>query len=552
VFIVALLVLWIVDCMESDETAKAVMAQFRKLCKKPVAAIIYTHNHSDHVQGTKSFMEYAVGKKCDVYSHAKTETIMKTFMTKTGAIGFKRAGRQFGQFLPANQHINCGIGPCLAYSQDTLLDLVLPSITFSTRLDVTIAGVRLELHHAPGETDDQIVVYVPEKSVLCAADNIYKSFPNLYAIRGTPTRDAHQWATTIEFMRTFQVEHLVPSHTRPVDGAQTVNDLLINYRDAILFVHDQTVRYMNQGMFIDDIVPRVSLPPHLIKHPHLQEYYGTVAWSVRGVFNQYIGWFGGDPAYLRPHSPPEHAMRMVKLAGGVSNLTSAAQDALNAGDPQWALLCSQSIMRHRVAEIGDGTSSVLPEDPDFEAARSLAVAALEKLAEAQVSANGRNYYLTYALELAGKLSLAPSATQVKGATRAIGAIEVLRMLSCRVIPANCLHVERERVLYRFPDLRRALGIEVSRGVARTYDCSASIYASDEAATTPAFTVEDFDIVVTVDSNIFLEVAAKDRSSAGAILSGDMQVTGKGLTSSMTLKKFMDYFEDSASSTVVPI
>jgi alkyl sulfatase BDS1-like metallo-beta-lactamase superfamily hydrolase len=71
-------------------------------------------------------------------------------------------------------------------------------------------------------------------------------------------------------MRQLGAEYLVPSHTRPLKGKKIVSETLEIYRDAILFVHDQTVRFMNLGYFLDDIVPRVHLPPHLATHPYLQ------------------------------------------------------------------------------------------------------------------------------------------------------------------------------------------------------------------------------------------------------------------------------------------
>ena len=56
------------------------------------------------------------------------------------------------------------------------------------RLKVTLAGIDLELVHAPGETPDQLNVWWGKEKVLFPADNIYKAFPNLYAVRGTTTR----------------------------------------------------------------------------------------------------------------------------------------------------------------------------------------------------------------------------------------------------------------------------------------------------------------------------------------------------------------------------
>ena len=72
-------------------------------------------------------------------------------------------------------------------------------------------GLKLELIHAPGETNDQIVVWLPEKRVLIAADNYYESFPNLYAIRGTPHRDVTQWVRSLDRMRALPLSIWFPA-----------------------------------------------------------------------------------------------------------------------------------------------------------------------------------------------------------------------------------------------------------------------------------------------------------------------------------------------------
>ena len=246
------------------------MEDFRKVCTKPIVAVIYTHNHTDHVGGTRAFTEYSHEGKCDIYAHEQTASIISGFISQTGTIGFMRAARQFGQFLPSQQHINCGIGPCLDFTQDTGPDILLPTKTFPKDLRVTISGVDIHMIHAPGETDDQIVVFLPQLKVLCPADNIYKAFPNLYAIRGTPARDAAQWAKSLEMMRDLNADYLVPSHTQPLHGCAIIRDTFNVYIDAITFVHDQTIRRMNHGWFLDDIVSAISLPDHLKEHPYLQ------------------------------------------------------------------------------------------------------------------------------------------------------------------------------------------------------------------------------------------------------------------------------------------
>ena len=122
--------------------------------------------------------------------------------------------------------------------QDRLLP---PTHTIENELAVSIAGVRMKLVHAPGETADQIYVYLPDHEVLLPGDNFYHSFPNLYAIRGTRYRDVRDWASSLDRMLAENAEYLIPSHTLPVVGREEIRKRLADYRDAIISVHDQTV-----------------------------------------------------------------------------------------------------------------------------------------------------------------------------------------------------------------------------------------------------------------------------------------------------------------------
>jgi len=104
-------------------------------------------------------------------------------------------------------------------------------------------------------------------------------------------------------MRALRPAYLVPSHTRAMSGQEQIYETLTAYRDAIQFVHDQTVQGINRGLSPDELVEVVKLPPHLAAHPYLQEYYGKVKWSVRAIFDGYLGWFDGDAAGLEPAGP---------------------------------------------------------------------------------------------------------------------------------------------------------------------------------------------------------------------------------------------------------
>ena len=277
----------IIDTLESRESARQVLEDFKKISTEKIVAIIYTHNHGDHVFGTDVFMENNK-ENIKIYSHSKTREILDTTLGLVQQITFQRAARQFGIYLNEETGaINDGIGLKLNLDKDGKRGLVYPTDTFDGKSKtLNICGRELILYHAPGETDDQIVVFMPKEKVLFAADNIYKSFPNLYAIRGTTTRDAIQWARSLDLMRNLRSNYLIPSHTKPFEGEENIYEILTIYRDAIQFVHDQTVRFMNKGFTPDEIIGNkfVELPKHFKEHPFLQEFYGTVDWFRRFFF----------------------------------------------------------------------------------------------------------------------------------------------------------------------------------------------------------------------------------------------------------------------------
>ena len=167
-------------------------------------------------------------------------------------------------------------------------------------------------------------------------DNIYKTFPNLYTIRGTTHRDVQGWVDSLDHMRSFNPQYIFPSHTKVIEGKNAMDALTI-YRDAIQYIHDQTIRLMNKGLLPEEIASAITLPPELAASPFLYEFYGTVRWSVKSIFNGYLGWFSGEPSDLDPLSKKDKAKRLSMLAGGDEELFLELEDAIIKKDMQWSL-----------------------------------------------------------------------------------------------------------------------------------------------------------------------------------------------------------------------
>ena len=493
----------IVDTMETEEEAREVLAAFRTLTDKPVKAIIYTHNHTDHVFGAAAFAE---GNDIPVYAHESTSYYINRVVNQIRPIITARSMRMFGNHLPHGEHINDGIGPHLGITPDSQLYALPPTHTFKDSLSVNIAGLQIELVHAPGETEDQLFVWLPEKRTVLTGDNIYQTFPNLYTIRGTYYRDVKQWANSLDTIRELGAEHLVPSHTRPVHGADKVAQLLTDYSDAINFVHDQTLRYMNLGLTPDQIVEKVHLPEHLASNPWLQEFYGKVSWSVRSVFDGYLGWFSGNPSELQPLAEEEEARRMAELAGGRDALLDKARQALANQDAQWALDLSDHLMLLK---------------PDDDAVKTLRADALRQLGEKEANPNARNYYFTVAREVADGLNPA-FRTQMSEDFLATLPIENFLQAMPALLKAEDTLDENVALGYAFRDSNKQFTLRIRRGVAKVH------------------TGIDDDVVATLDTTeaTWKAIAAGIQNPATALAGEALDIDG----STLSAMKVLGYFE----------
>ncbi len=376
----------IIDAADSVYEAEQIYSLFSEKNDNPIKAIIYTHNHGDHTFGAAYYLK-SQNEKPQIIAHEDTDFYVQRIMGILNPIITSRSTRMFGTSLPEKDLINVGIGPNLSVSKSPT-GYVKPDTTFSDTLKLNIEGIELELYHAPGETNDQIFIWLPKHKALMPGDNIYKTFPNLYTIRGTTHRDVKGWIDSIDHMKTFQPESLFPSHTKPIIGKETIQDALNIYRDAIQYIHDQTIRLMNQGLYPDEIADIVKLPKEIADSPYLYEFYGTVRWSVKSIFNGYLGWFSGNPAELDPLSRKEKASRISDLAGGSDMLLEQLHLAVKEKNMQWALELSDYLISLDL--FTDEVKELRKEALIYEGSRSS-------------NPNKRNYFLTSALELNGSI-----------------------------------------------------------------------------------------------------------------------------------------------------
>lgn len=175
-----------------------------------------------------------------------------------------------------------------------------------------------------------------DDQVLCTGDNYYAVFPALYAIRGTQYRDLATWIDSLNLILSFDVNVLLPGHTRPLLSKELIQNQVGQFKEAIEYILFNTLDCINKGLTLDETVQTVSLPENLKNSPYLQEYYGTVEWAVKSVYTGYVGWFDGDPVHLLPVSDQEYNNVLLDLIGE-EKLLEKIKDCMSHSQYQIAL-----------------------------------------------------------------------------------------------------------------------------------------------------------------------------------------------------------------------
>jgi alkyl sulfatase BDS1-like metallo-beta-lactamase superfamily hydrolase len=374
----------LIDTLDTDVRAAKLASIIAEKTDKPVKTIIFTHSHPDHVSGSSAF----AGSQPEVIAFAPVRPLLAR-TSHLSNIQNRRGTRQFGYELTNEEAISQGIGIREGFTVGEGTRSPLPPTTVYAESEVRldIDGVQLLLVAAPGETEDQIFIWNDEHKVLFCGDNYYGCWPNLYAIRGGQYRDIATWIESLDRIRQYPAEALLPGHTHPIVGRDAVAEVLTNFRNALDYVLAETLACMDRGLGLESIAAAVKLPDQYRNLPYLQEFYGTVAWSVRSIYTGYLGWFDGNPTNLNPLSPHEHATKTIDQMGGSETVSAAVFSALDTGDTQWAL------------ELAD---LLLTLDPAHTEMRLAKARGLMELARQETSANGRHYYIASAKELLAK------------------------------------------------------------------------------------------------------------------------------------------------------
>ena len=381
----------VVDPLISTETAAAALALYRAhRGDRPVTGLIYTHSHADHFGGARGVLDQVAvdSGQVPVIAPAGFTGSAVAENVFAGTAMSRRAGYMYGASLergPRGQ-VGAGLGQTTSVGSVTLIP---PTVDITaTGQELVVDGVRMVFQLAPGsEAPAELHFLLPDLRALCMAENATHVLHNILTIRGALVRDPHAWARYLtDAIELFgeQTDVVFASHHWPTWGHERAIRFLVEQRDLYAYLHDQTLRRMNQGLTGIEIAEEIQLPPALENAWHARGYYGSVSHNVKAIYQRYMGWYDGNPANLWKHPPTEAGRRYLEFMGGADAVVEKATASFTAGDFRW------------VAEV---VSHVVFAEPGHQGARTLLADTFEQLGYGSENGTWRCAYLSAAHEL---------------------------------------------------------------------------------------------------------------------------------------------------------
>lgn len=415
----------VIDPLISVETAAAGLKLYRdQRGDRPVTGMIYTHSHADHFGGAAGVTTLAdsLEGRCPVFApagfleHAVAENIY------AGTAMARRAAYMYGAALPKGPlgQVGVGLGQTTSVGKTTLIPPTV-DIVRSGQEEI-IDGVKIVFQLTPGtEAPAEMNFYFPEMRALCMAENISRTLHNILTLRGALVRDAHAWSSFLtesinDFARNSDV--MFTSHHWPSWGTEEIVEYISLQRDLYAYLHDQTLRLLNQGYVGSEIAEMIQLPPAIENRWFNRGYYGTVSHNVKAIYQRYMGWFDGNPASLWAYPPVDSAKRHVDAMGGADNILAKAQEAYDDADYRW------------VAQL---VNYVVFADPSNVTAKNLQASALEQLGYMSESGPWRNFYLSGAYELRNGTFGTPTQASSAEMLSALSVDQVFDAVSLRIV-----------------------------------------------------------------------------------------------------------------------
>ena len=286
-----------------------------------VRYIILSHSHADHIGGTRFWMDEGT----DIIAHQNFEEEQR-YLSELQPYQYDR-NRTLFPWMPAWED-----RPDIALMR---YGGIVPTITvddWETYL-FTLGGIEFQVIGAPGaEGADNAVLWLPQQKVLISGDFFgpqFPQFPNIFTMRGEKVRKPVEYIKSLDRLIALNPDVILPSHLDPTIGAEKIRKGMQRIRDAVQYVHDETIAGMNAGKTVNQLMKEIKLPPNF----ELVQNHGRVDWAVKSIWEYYMGWFRFESTTELYPIPAQDVYADLAQIAGNENLIALANNYLIQGEP---------------------------------------------------------------------------------------------------------------------------------------------------------------------------------------------------------------------------
>ncbi|GAA0317587.1 hypothetical protein GCM10009087_29980 [Sphingomonas oligophenolica] len=308
----------------TEQQGTRIREKFEELLGRPldIRKLIFTQNHTDHIGGWPAFAD----PQTEIVAQKMTRQLVDERKMLTNFFTRRYTNVIASMMTGANKQVGT--------------PEILPAVltTFDEEFDFTQGKTHFVLKSLwSGETQDSIAVWLPEERTVFTgnwAGAIHGALPNFYTARGDRQRSIPGWLAQCRDIVAQEPELLITGHEQPIQGTNRIKSDLMKVHDAVRHLHDETVKGMEAGSKLSDLMQTIVIPDHLTPRdgrcpPH---------WIVRAVHEEYAGWFRHEHTselYATPTSAiwPD----IVEAMGGAEQVACKAREELSAGHPEKAL-----------------------------------------------------------------------------------------------------------------------------------------------------------------------------------------------------------------------
>ncbi len=199
----------VIDALGSPALAHEMIAEIRRVTKKPIRYVIVTHYHADHIYGLQAFK--AAG--ATIVAH--------------------RAGREYLRSDTARLRMEASRQELFPWIDEKTQLLAADRWLDQAKTSLRVGSFEFQIRHVgPAHTSEDLVVLLPKRGVLFAGDLVFQG-----RIPFVGQADSQQWIASLTQLQNLRLKLLVSGHgaisTQPDVELRFTRDYLTHLRQSM-------------------------------------------------------------------------------------------------------------------------------------------------------------------------------------------------------------------------------------------------------------------------------------------------------------------------------